>query len=660
MRSAVLAALPSGPRGPLRQQGQALVLGLLLAGVASLALVRYFGVGKVVAARAKQLHALDAAAYSGALVQARALNMLAYLNRSQVAHQVAMAHLVTVASWAMLGGNQARQAGRGNPPVYLIGMLFGPDHGAAYAASRSAAGFDQMARTQGELAHAYQEHDTIVHDVLQAVQHDIVASVPRARLEAMNEVLAANYSRTSFDLTVVHDNWPGGIQLQSGLVSLAPFVREAAGLYGFLDPRNHTARNPWPVDARCLHLRHQLRRRGSTQLDSAGQWQSIDTQSFHALRSNRWIGCYYREYAMGWGWIPSAENQRVAYPYVDNPPDNFSAQDFWRWVRDATNWDIISGNANPLANSRAAAARQRWSGGGLAPFYDLDTGATPPDSALGFTVELRHPGPEELTISTRSAAQAFFKRPEPRADSRSEAANLFHPYWQARLAPTKQGGQALVEALVAMGVLVLLWISMAWLMKYQDMALQASHASRYAAFALTREPPALPLQEARDHFFMGQTHQWADQRGEQVLDSVRSDVKLDVARLSPLSGLAQAGAHAAHADGLRKQWHVADQGLVQAQVSVDPENGLYPALSRQTTILVHAGHAQGDLHTQQRVADSTIAWRGAADTSIALSQRVAGAMQAVDLAWGREAVNLDWLTPWSGMVPARHTMGETP
>jgi len=33
-----------------------------------------------------------------------------------------------------------------------------------------------------------------------------------------------------------------------------------------------------------------------------------------------------------------------------------------------------------------------------------------------------------------SAAQTYFARPEPRADGQAELANLFHPYWQARLA----------------------------------------------------------------------------------------------------------------------------------------------------------------------------------------------------------------------------------
>lgn len=279
---------------PRSQQGQALVWGILLAAVASVVLLRYFATGQMVAAKARQLHGIDAAAYSGALVQARALNMLALLNRSQVAHQVAMAHLVTLGSWASLGGTESRQAMVGNPPKYLIAMLFGAAHGSAYAASMRASGLDLLAGTPGELARAYARHDQIVHMVLGSVQHDVVSTLQAARDFAMRQVLSSHYEGANSELEIYQDDWPGFVRLHSGRTVLAPFIRQVAGRVDFLGPRDHTARNPWPVQARCPTRRHELRRRGLTQLDDSGVWQSIDTQSFHALRSNRWIGCYYR------------------------------------------------------------------------------------------------------------------------------------------------------------------------------------------------------------------------------------------------------------------------------------------------------------------------------------------------------------------------------
>jgi hypothetical protein len=421
---------------------------MLLAGVAAIVLLRYFATGQVVAAKSRQLHALDAAAYSGALVQARALNMLAYLNRAQVGHQIAMAHLVTLGSWASLGDAQSRQLASGNPPAYLIAMLFGPEHGASYAAARRAAGLDSMTRDgEGALARAYAAHDDIVRRVFAKVQEDIVQGLPDARWAAMQSVLAQNYpgARPSqpagFDLVLRDDTWPGYVQRYTAQPWLRPFVQRMAEAYQFLSRRNHTASNAWTVSADCPSLRHQLRRRGATELDATGRWHSIDTESFHALRGNRWIGCYYREYPMGWGWISSAAHQIPDAPFVANPPDNFSAQDFWRWVQDATNWDILSTEANPLANSRAVANRKRWQGGGLPNYFDLGTARA--NGTLSFAVHLRHPGPEGLTVTTHSAAETFFARPEPRADAFVEGSNLFHPYWQARLADSDS---ALVES----------------------------------------------------------------------------------------------------------------------------------------------------------------------------------------------------------------------
>lgn len=421
------------------QRGQILVLGMVLAGLTLLAFARYFHTGQVVAARARQIHALDAASYSGALAQARALNMLAYMNRAQIGHHVAMAHLVTLASWAHLSGTEAQQLSRGNPPAYLIDMMFGSDHGAAYRAAARASGFNAMAYSVGDLGAAYANHDRTVRQTLAELQEHIVRSVPDARRHAMLAVLHENFQldvadsisadRSDLKLTVYDDEWPGFVQRYGGQ-ELRPFLLQTSEIYQFLGPRDYTARNNWLVDGRCPTRRHELRRRGSTQLDPSGRWQSIDTESFHALRSNRWIGCYFREYAMGWGWIPSSAGHSLDDPHVTDPPENFSSQDFWRWVTDSTDWNISSGSSNALANSKAASQRQRWPGGGLQAFYDVGKAGR---STVGFSASLTHDGPEQLAITTHSGAEAFFERPTTRRDHLRESANLFRPYWQARL-----------------------------------------------------------------------------------------------------------------------------------------------------------------------------------------------------------------------------------
>lgn len=414
------------------QQGQVLVLGLLLASAAALVFVRYFDTGMVVAEKARQDHALDAAAYSGALVQARALNMLSYIHRAQAAHQVAMAHLVTLGSWAHFAGTEALRASMGNPPAYVIGMHFGPEHAAAYLAALKASGLEHRASEHGILASAYAEHDRLSRSVLASAGRQVAHGWGAARNQAMREVLAANYpGETRFDLSITHDGSVGFLAAHQGNPGFIPFLRQLAGLYQFLEPRNYTDRSLFPVSARCPSRRHELRRRGSTILSDDGLWQSMDTQSYHAVRSNKWIGCYYREYPMGWGWIPPAESALMNEDYVENPPEDFSNQDFWRWVSGATNWDLLGDRSNPLANSWAYSTRRPWRGGGLPVFHDL--ASSDRQRTAHFTVVLKRTGRNGLSLTSRAAAETYFRRRHLRADGRRELPSVFHPYWQARL-----------------------------------------------------------------------------------------------------------------------------------------------------------------------------------------------------------------------------------
>lgn len=417
------------------QRGQALVLGLLLLGVLATAFMHYAAVSRLTGVKAGQLHALDAAVYSGALVQARAMNMLAHVNRAQLGHQVAMAHLTALGAWAGFGATQASRLAQGNPPAHLIGMLFGVPHGQAYLASAPAAG---LQADVSALQQAHAQHDHVVHSVLQTVQQHIVQGLAPARRQAIEAVLARHdgidAGHLGSGLQILHDQWPGYLRQHSGRDYLAPFLRRVMRAYPFLSPRNHTARNTWAVSARCPWLRHQLRRRGETRLDAQGRWQSIDTQSYHALRSNRWVGCYYREYAMAWAWVPEGSDTALDAPHVSQPPDDFASQDFWRWVQEFTDWDMHAGSDNPLANSFARRETVTWGHLGLGRIFDVEDSRR--GQPVGFQARLRLPDASGRLITTHSAAETYFVEPPahaPRQTSLATRAHVFLPYWQARL-----------------------------------------------------------------------------------------------------------------------------------------------------------------------------------------------------------------------------------
>ncbi len=77
-----------------------MVLFLVLAGVLCLGVVLLFDTGQAINKKTKLIHAADAAAYSVAVQEAKALNFAAYMNRAQVANEVAISQMVSMWSWA--------------------------------------------------------------------------------------------------------------------------------------------------------------------------------------------------------------------------------------------------------------------------------------------------------------------------------------------------------------------------------------------------------------------------------------------------------------------------------------------------------------------------------------------------------------------------------
>lgn len=84
---------------PLRQRGQAIVLGLTLIMVALGVAVLLYNTGQTATEKSRLVNATDAAAYSGAVWTARQLNFLAYTNRAMVANHIAVGHFVSYMSW---------------------------------------------------------------------------------------------------------------------------------------------------------------------------------------------------------------------------------------------------------------------------------------------------------------------------------------------------------------------------------------------------------------------------------------------------------------------------------------------------------------------------------------------------------------------------------
>lgn len=223
---------------------------------------------------------------------------------------------------------------------------------------------------------------------------------------------------------------------------------------------------------------------------------------------------------------------------------------------------------------------------------------------------------------------------------------LSHPY--------SQRGQAIAEALVAMIAIIALWQAVAWLARIQDLALNASHAARYGAFAASRNPALLDAEHVDMRFLTAQRLQWVDRRGRWLLSQIYQEPSLHIQRGEALPNDAQPGQSHADSKALRSEWKLADLGVVMARLRLQPlqPSGPWPQLRRQLAIAVDAGHASSDTDTVQRLRQSSRGWADTVNNSVGLGRQVESSARGVDAAWSRSLPDYDWLMPWAADVPS--------
>ncbi|MVW78833.1 hypothetical protein [Bordetella sp. 02P26C-1] len=466
---------------------------LLVCGAAWVGLMR---MSLAAEARVRLTHVADAVAYSGAVAQARSLNLLAYVNRAQVAHQVAMAHLMTLASLNQFAENLAAVKAAGDPPDWLLQRHFGEEAAAAYRmAHLLPVATGRLAGSERELiGEAIHRHDKIVHDVLLKAADGVVGKMRAMRDQTMLRVLRANYLNidgnavrisqaderdpaAAMQIVVSTEDPAASVARNEGRNSgeYRRWVEQAAMRYPFLQSRDLTSLSDW--DARhdkraCGEKRFELRRRGHTLLDDAGHWSAQDSLSYHELQGNAGLACYYRENPLAWG---QARDRAAQGPDGVRPPRKFSDVPFWKWVREHTTWDIVTGEENSLADTYADFDAGLMEARGLPAYYNVAEGMA--NQSLRFAIQLRQSlgslhrraaGPRldstsggvldtltaGLAVTVGSAAQTYYSDlassgldsnsssdqnhnlNASRNANASMSADLFRPRWRARLVPS--------------------------------------------------------------------------------------------------------------------------------------------------------------------------------------------------------------------------------
>ena len=450
------------------QSGAAMLLGLLMLGISVIAFQNMVLISKWVASQHIFNRATQAAVLSGAHYQARILNTHALINRTQMAHQVAMAHLITVASALHHAQQMQERVKRNNPPLYLIGAFFGPHHAAAYAAAKLLV----PSKSSGALRHlkkAFHRHDQTVQSQLERNRKILLKHFDTQTQYIMRNTFMQNIKRDgltsrwpsflsiNLDQSIELNVTNSGVKQQDivrdkGLTLWQPWLDRIIGRHAYLKPRDDTVRNFWIINPKCPHVFHSLRRQGQTTVQASGYYEATDSLSFHARRKILPYFCYLREYPMGWGKV-STETTNLWHESSKAAPRRFNQVTFRKWAQGAISnlgW-LIGIPRNQLATAWATGQSQTWKAHqtpepatlqqpnrafilslsvALKQAWFENADARVQWHTLGLSQLSKRLSPTKLF--SQASAQVYFSQIENSDTNQNDQPSLFQSFWQAK------------------------------------------------------------------------------------------------------------------------------------------------------------------------------------------------------------------------------------
>lgn len=390
-----------------RQLGQIAPVALFGVLIASATLMLMYNTGQKVTEKSQVANAADAAAYSGAVWTARHLNFMAYTNRAMIANHAAVGHAVSYVSWIRYIDDSIGYVDNITQFIPYVGQYV-----------------DMVEEIAGQVRDVAERTAAIMipaidgwNDNFRAAQIEAQASLALNNLNELMQQTAQSWDpairvndRDEFDEMPGELRATVELQLMAQLASVPGFVeRYTAGndhntiaelISSSLQSNNDVRR--WIAGERGWRqnlLMAQIRKQGSTsgsQTANGADWRATDQLQY------RTRGLF--------GWR--------SWRRIGNRASRASATEFESGYSGVPAWYNVSGAPGDQSLRIAAIATKRQS--------QVSTRA-----ALGMTANTR-------PLAVAAMAQVEFRRPRGSSfaalDNREhEYANLFNPFWDARL-----------------------------------------------------------------------------------------------------------------------------------------------------------------------------------------------------------------------------------
>jgi len=446
----------------IRQQGQVLPLGLALLLFGVLGAFVLFNTGQVATDKMRLANTADAAAYSGVLWQARALNFNAYTNRAMVANQVSIAQAVTLQSWAAYGAVSSENIATVLKPVPVLNVI----------ASGLETGLAVVEKALSPVTKAMVAVVDVVNRGLSLAQEAMFVSTFVATPDVIRAVVQKTDER--FDINTAFS----GLGVASNLNQWRSFTEgnaqddhaamdERAALInqsrdGFTRDRNWRFFSFWFYSTPLT--RHRIYREGDTRLIKTEtpegiewEWKAKDTMSLHN-RLWHWKGT--KRWEVPVGWAEAFANTKGADHTIESGACTSARQmrlgNCSRFLGMNRHAEYLAdiGAPSPVKQTKTRIAMKGYTG--IQAYRSLSAASIQEGSPhlqlkieVGLPVEKtngsntvgskgRFDTPIEAPgerLSSISVAEVFYKRPDAdtRLDDQLELANLYNPYWDTRL-----------------------------------------------------------------------------------------------------------------------------------------------------------------------------------------------------------------------------------
>jgi hypothetical protein len=441
----------AGVRARHHEAGQVLPAAVFLLLACAAFLYWTVNSGQMVTEKMRLTNAADAAAYSAGIVHARALNFDAYTNRAIVANQVAIAQTLSLVSWGNyftdvfcnLGGladGVTATRVSDNPEIWgkLAAVAIGSAADTVYAGGEGCEGLktvsDAWNGIAGAAISALNGSSVLLAASQRSLHLPLEAGLFRRSREAAQAVVDAVDSTMHAELVPTTYS-PAGTGQGGTFVRLySEGERDRLRDVVLSSRDSFTRQRDWTV--RKLKVEpesHRIERRGTTTLRDLDTWVADDsmTHRWKAFRLTKWRD---RSSVIGHG-IAEAKDDPVSQSEVAMRSYNLAAI----YTGLPAIHDLRDRSTNP--------ARHRFGVTVVVEKDRADTLTSQHAAQAGPSGRLAvfdaATAPSRMAALAR--AEVVFERP-PRADRRTEYANLFSPFWQVRLIPHTAQDRAFAAA----------------------------------------------------------------------------------------------------------------------------------------------------------------------------------------------------------------------